>query len=387
MAVFVSVVMPCLNESETLAICINKAKNTMEKLGIEGEVIVADNGSTDGSVDIAESLGARVVHEPEKGYGNAYRAGIAAAQGEYIVIGDSDDSYDFNDIGRFIEPLKNGAEFVMGTRLKGEIERGAMPWLHRYIGNPILTGILNVMYHSGISDAHCGMRAFKREAYRKMNLQTTGMEFASEMVIKAAQLGLKTEEIPITLHQDGRSRPPHLRSFRDGWRHLRFMLIHSPTHLYFWPGSFLFILGMAAMLALLPGPVQIAGRIVDLHVMVLGSLFAILGFQIVSMGVFARTFAVTHDFVPQDAMLQKGYKVFNLERGLVTGFIVFMTGFATDLYILIKWVSSNFGPLHKVRLALVASTFIILGVQVIFSSFFLSMLGIERRPPKHILKD
>ncbi len=387
MAIFVSVVMPCLNESETLAICINKAKNTMEKLGLEGEIIIADNGSTDGSVEIAESLGARVVHESEKGYGNAYRAGISAAKGDYIVIGDSDDSYDFNDLGRFVDPLKRGAEFVMGTRLKGEIERGAMPWLHRYIGNPVLTGILNIMYHSGVSDAHCGMRAFKKNAYLKMNLQTTGMEFASEMVIKAAQLGLKTDEIPITLHQDGRSRPPHLRSFRDGWRHLRFMLIHSPTHLYLWPGSILFVTGMVGMLALLPGPVQIAGHIVDLHVMVLGSLLAILGFQIVSMGVFARTFAVTHDFIPQDAMLQKAYKIFNLERGLVTGFIVFLTGFATDLYILIKWVSSDFGPLHEVRLALVASTFIIVGVQIIFSSFFLSMLGIETRPPKHTLKD
>lgn len=382
MAVSVSVVMPCLNESETLATCIKKAQSTLAKLGIEGEVVVADNGSTDNSVEIARSLGARVVIENKKGYGNAYRAGIAAARGKYIVIGDSDDSYDFTEIGRFVEPLQNGAEFVIGTRLKGKIEKGAMPWLHRYIGNPILTGILNWMFHSGISDAHCGMRSFTRDAYKKMNLQTTGMEFASEMVIKAAQLGLRTVEIPITLHPDGRSGSPHLRSFRDGWRHLRFMLLNSPTHLYLWPGTILFALGIIALIALLPGPVHIAGRIVDLHVMVLGSMLAILGFQIINIGVYARIYAVTHHFRPQDETLKRAFKLFNLERGILVGSFVFAIGFFTDLYILIKWIASGFGPLNEVRLALLASTFIIIGVQTIFSSFFLSMIGIQIRPPE-----
>ena len=382
MAVSVSVVMPCLNESETLATCIKKAQSTLEKLGIEGEVVVADNGSTDNSVEIARSLGARVVIENKKGYGNAYRAGIAAARGKYIVIGDSDDSYDFTEIGRFIEPLQDGAEFVIGTRLKGKIEKGAMPWLHRYIGNPILTGILNWMFHSGISDAHCGMRSFTKDAYKRMNLQTTGMEFASEMVIKAAQLGLRTVEIPITLHPDGRSGSPHLRSFRDGWRHLRFMLLNSPTHLYLWPGTILFTLGIIALLALLPGPVHIAGRIVDLHVMVLGSMLAILGFQIINIGVYARIYAVTHHFRPQDETLKRAFKLFNLERGILVGSLVFAIGFFTDLYILIKWIASGFGPLNEVRLALLASTFIIIGVQTIFSSFFLSMIGIQIRPPE-----
>jgi len=381
MAVSVSVVMPCLNESETLGTCIKKAQTTMQKLGIDGEVIVADNGSTDGSVDIAKSLGARVVIEHNKGYGNAYRAGIAAAKGKYIVIGDSDDSYDFTEIGRFIEPLKNGADFVIGTRMKGKIEKGAMPWLHRYIGNPILTAILNFMFHSNISDAHCGMRSFTRDAYQKMNLQTTGMEFASEMVIKAAQLGLKTVEIPITLHRDGRSGSPHLRSFRDGWRHLRFMLLNSPTHLFIWPGTILFVLGLVALFALLPGPVHIAGRIVDLHVMVLGSLLAVLGFQIINIGVYARIYAVTHNFRPEDKSLKRAYRLFNLERGILVGILVFSVGFFTDLYILIKWIMSDFGPLNEVRLALLASTFIIIGTQIIFSSFFLSMLGIQIRPP------
>lgn len=377
-----SVVMPCLNEQETIGVCIRKAKEAIKALGIEAEIVVADNGSTDRSVEIAHSLGARVVHEAQKGYGSAYRAGIEAACGRYILIGDSDDSYDFTDMGRFIEPLKHGADFVMGTRLKGEISKGAMPWLHRYVGNPLLTGLLNLMYHSGFSDAHCGMRAFTKKAYLRMNLQTTGMEFASEMVIHAAQLGLKTVEIPITLYPDGRSRPPHLRSFRDGWRHLRFMLLHSPTHLFLWPGFALFFIGLFALFALLPGPITVAHRTIDLHVMVLGSLFAILGFQIINIGIFARIYAVTHGFVPQNKKMTKAFKLFNLERGLAIGAMVFFLGLSTNLYILIKWIGEGFGPLNLIRPALVASTFITIGAQIIFSSFFLSILGIEVRPPR-----
>ena len=381
MAVIVSVVMPCLNESETLGICINKAKSTLKKLNIESEIVVADNGSTDNSVEIAESLGARVVHQPLKGYGNAYRAGIMAAEGKYVIIGDSDDSYDFTDLERFITPLTNGADFVMGSRLKGKIEDGAMPWLHRYIGNPVLTGILNIMYQSGISDAHCGMRSFKKEAFKKMNLQTTGMEFASEMVIKAAQLKLKTVESPITLHKDGRTRSPHLRSFRDGWRHLRFMLLHSPTHLYLWPGLTMFILGLIVMFTLLPGPLKVGNREFDMHVMVFGSLLTVLGFQVISVGMFARIYAVTHDFVPYNEKIHHAFQLFNLERGLVAGAILFLMGFILDFYILVKWIMNSFGELAEVRPAIVASTLIIIGTQIIFSSFFLSMLGIERRNP------
>lgn len=379
MAVEVSVVMPCLNESETLGTCITKAKSTLEKLGVEGEIVVADNGSTDNSVEIAESLGARVVHQPLRGYGNAYRAGIEAARGKFVIIGDSDDSYDFTDLERFITPLRNGAEFVMGSRLKGKIEKGAMPWLHRYIGNPILTWILNVMYRSGISDAHCGMRSFKKEAYEKMDLQTAGMEFASEMVIRAAQLKLNTVEIPITLHKDGRSGSPHLRSFRDGWRHLRFMLLHSPTHLYLWPGMLMLIVGLVIMISLMPGPLRIGGRMIDIHVMVLGSLLTVLGFQVISVGVFARIYAVTHNFVPIDDKIKKAFGLFNLERGIVVGALVFLVGFAIDCYILMKWIMNDFGALSEVRPAIVASTLIIIGTQIIFSSFFLSMLGIERK--------
>lgn len=376
---FLSIVMPCLNERDTIATCIKKAQDTLKNLNVKNEIIIADNGSTDGSAEIAASLGARVIYEHEKGYGNAYRTGIEAARGDYILIGDSDDSYDFTDIGRFIDKLTQGNDLVMGTRFKGQIKKGAMPWLHRYIGNPILTGIMNLFFHTGISDAHCGMRAFSKKAYDQMALQTTGMEFASEMVIKATQLNLKMTEIPITLHPDGRTGAPHLRSLRDGWRHLRFMLLHSPTHLFFWPGFILFILGMLSMILLLPGPINIMGRLVDIHIMVLGSLFTVLGFQIINIGLYARIYAFTHKFIPKDPYLSSMFKVFNLERGLAAGAVVFLIGFALALYIFIIWIKSNFGPLNQVRLALFASTLMIIGAQLIFSSFFLSMLGIEVR--------
>jgi glycosyltransferase involved in cell wall biosynthesis len=375
----VSIVMPCLNEHETLAVCIHKARAALERFGIDGEIIVADNGSTDDSVEIARTLGACVVEEKKTGYGNAYRAGITAARGEYIVIGDSDDSYDFSDVGRFIEKLKEGFDLVMGTRLRGAIDKGAMPWMHRYIGNPLLTKILNIFFRSGISDAHCGMRGFTKSAYQKMELQTAGMEFASEMVIKAALIGLKITEIPITLHQDGRSGTPHLRSFRDGWRHLRFMLLHSPTHLYMWPGFAMFSSGMIVMLLLSIAPERIFGRMVDLHIMILGSLFAILGYQTILLGLYARIFAVTHNFIPQGKFLRQMFQVFNLERGLAAGAIVLLIGIAMGIYLLVHWLNNNFEKPDQVRLALFASTLIIIGSQTIFSSFFMSMLGIERK--------
>lgn len=376
---FVSIVMPCLNEHETLGICINKARKALEQLHIDGEIVVADNGSTDESVEIARALGARVVEESKKGYGNAYRAGITAARGEYIIIGDSDDSYDFADVGRFIDKLKEGFDLVMGTRFRGTIIKGAMPWMHRYIGNPVLTGILNTFFRSGVSDAHCGMRGFTKSAYQKMDLQTAGMEFASEMVIKAALIGLKMTEIPITLHPDGRSGAPHLRSFRDGWRHLRFMLLHSPTHLYMWPGFAMFTSGMVVMLLLLFAPERIFGRMVDLHIMILGSLFSILGYQTILLGLYARIFAVTHNFIPQGKFLRQMFQVFNLERGLAVGTVILLTGIAMGIFLLVHWLHQDFEQPDQVRMALFASTLIIIGSQTIFSSFFMSMLGIERK--------
>ncbi|MBN1482205.1 glycosyltransferase family 2 protein [candidate division KSB1 bacterium] len=377
----VSVVMPCLNEHETVALCIRKAKETLNQLGVTGEIVVADNGSTDGSQDIARALGARLVEERERGYGNACRAGIARAQGDYIIIGDSDNSYDFADIECFYEKLIDGYDVVLGTRMKGTIQKGAMPWLHRYIGNPFLTGLLNIIFRPGISDAHCGMRAFTKQAFEKMALQTTGMEFASEMVIKAALLHLKITEIPITLYRDGRSSAPHLRPFRDGWRHLRFILLHSPSSLYMVPGFFMLGLGMLSMIIMLVKSVPEDERIVNLYPMVLGSLLAILGFQTIAVGIYARIYAVTHNFAPDGPFLKKMFRVLNLERGLALGAFVFLLGFLLGIYIFIQWSQNFSGQFVELRLALFSSTLMIFGTQIIFSSFFLSMLGIERKKP------
>lgn len=375
-----SVVMPCLNEQATIGSCIEKAQRTMKALGIRGEIIVADNGSTDNSVSIAQSLGARVVHQPIRGYGAAYLAGIAAARGQYIVIGDSDDTYDFSEIARFLQPLREGTDLVMGSRFKGEIRPGAMPKLHQYLGNPVLTGILNLLFKAGVSDAHCGMRAFTRLAYEKMGLQTTGMEFASEMVIKAAKAGLKITEVPITYYpRKGESK---LNSFRDGWRHLRFMLLLSPTTLFLLPGALLFLMGLIGTIALLPGPLKIGGRPYDVHVMTLAVLLCLLGYQLLLLGVSARTYSLTGGFEARDPLLQFLYRHFNLEKGLLLGGVTFAIGFLVDGWIAYRWAKSGFGDLHQVRAALFATLLMVLGAQTVFSSFFLSMIGIPTETPK-----
>ncbi|MBM3235913.1 glycosyltransferase [Candidatus Poribacteria bacterium] len=369
-----SIVMPCLNEEATIAACIQKARADLKKMGVSGEIIVADNGSKDSSVEIAESLGVRVVHQPIRGYGAAYLAGIAAARGRYIVIGDSDNTYDFSELDKFLEPLRNGYELVMGTRLKGEILEGAMPWLHRYIGNPILTGILNILFRAGVSDAHCGMRAFTKEAYEKMSLRTTGMEFASEMVIKAAKAKLNITEVPITYYpREGESK---LRSFRDGWRHLRFMLLYSPTHLFLIPGFILFLFGFIGTLLLLPRPLKIGGRFYDIHVMTLTSLLALLGFQVMLLGLYARTYAIVSSLERKDRLIEWIWKHFNLEKGCLLGAASFALGFIVDAFVAYKWVKSGFGALDEVRTALFALLLMALGAQIIFSSFFGSILGI-----------
>ncbi len=376
----ISVVMPCLNEEETLGICIRKAKDTIAKLDLDAEIVIADNGSTDRSVEIAESMGARVVHQPLKGYGNAYLAGFAAARGKYMIMGDSDDSYDWTDIGRFIEPLRAGHDMVMGTRLKGTIEPGAMPFLHRYLGNPVLTGILNILFRTGISDAHCGMRSFTREAYDRMHMRTTGMEFASEMVIKAGKAKLDVAEIPITLHKDARTRRPHLRTWRDGWRHLRFMLMYSPTGLFLVPGLVLLALGILLLAALYPGPLRIGGVELDVHTMILGSLLTMLGVQVITTGLFAKVHSYERHFDREDPLLRGLARQFNLERGLVLGLIVFVAGFALDLAVAVRWIGSGFGPLHmeeSLRPAILGSTLLMVGAQILFSSFFLSMLAVK----------
>jgi len=372
----VSVVMPCLNEETTVGICIQKAKAALKKMGVQGEIIVADNGSTDASIEIAKSLGAKVVHQPIRGYGAAYLAGIAVAGGKYIVIGDSDDTYDFSELDQFVQPLKEGYDLVMGSRFSGEILPSAMPWLHQYIGNPVLTGILNVLFKAGVSDTHCGMRAFTKEAYLKMELKTTGMEFASEMVIKAAKAGLTITEVPITYYpRKGESK---LNSFRDGWRHLRFMLLLSPTHLFLIPGFILFLIGFIGTLLLLPGPLKIGGHAYDVHVMTLTSLLALLGFQVILLGLFARTYAIVSGLEKKDKLIEFLFLHFSLEKGLLLGAASFALGFIADGWIAYKWINSGFGALNEVRTALFALLLMALGVSLIFSSFFLSILGIRK---------
>ena len=288
----VSVVIPCLNEANSLAYCVDKARKALQEAGLSGEVVVADNGSTDGSIEIAEEHGARVIRVTQRGYGAALRAGIAGARGPFIIMGDADDSYDFSDVPRFVEKLREGNDIVLGNRFRGEIKPGAMPPLHRYFGNPGLTAVLNTLFHAHIGDGYCGMRGFTRGLYDRLDLRSSGMEFALEMVIKSAQIGARMAEIPIVLWPDKRGRAPHLRSFRDGWRSLRFMLLYAPNWLFLLPGSALVLAGLALVFWLLPGPRQISSHVVlDIHTMIFGVIFTLLGVQILSIGAFAKVFS------------------------------------------------------------------------------------------------
>jgi glycosyltransferase involved in cell wall biosynthesis len=376
----VSVVIPCLNEANSLAICVEKAVHAFREAGLRGEVVVADNGSTDGSTEIAEKHGARVVHVAQRGYGAALRAGIAAARGAFIVMGDADDSYDFTEIPRFIAKWREGYDVVMGNRFRGEIKAGAMPWHHKYVGNPVLSSLVNLLFHTGIGDSHCGMRGFTRAVYERMDLRSTGMEFASEFVIKAAQLGVKIAEIPITLWPDKRGRPPHLRSFRDGWRHLRFMLLYAPNWLFLLPGAALMGAGLFLVFWLLPGPRMITARVgLDVHTMIFGVIFTLLGAQILSIGAFAKVFSYAERFDHHRAVsLKRVLRRVTLESGLMLGGVLFLAGFLGCAWVLWEWIASGFGPLQQVRQVLFWSMWLFLGVQVIFASFFLSMLGISR---------
>jgi glycosyltransferase involved in cell wall biosynthesis len=372
----VSVVMPCLNEEKTLGECIRKALAAFEKYNINGEVVISDNGSTDNSVAIAESYGVRVVHQPERGYGNAYIKGFDEARGKYILMADSDNTYDFDELGRFVGLLREGYDFVNGSRLKGTILPGAMTWSHQHIGNPFLSWFLNVLFRTGISDSHCGMRAFTKDAYQRMRLKTPGMEFASEMVINAAKAKLKMTEVPITYYpRDGETK---LRTIRDGWRHLRFMLLYSPSALFIAPGFAFFILGLIGLVALLPGRLFLGGRAFDIHFMVLASMLTIVGFQVLALGLYAKTYSLTAHFDEDDKLVKSFYRHFNLEKGLVIGLVLLLIGLGADGYILLKWISRGFGALNEIRGALFALTFTVIGVQTIFSSFFLSILSVHR---------
>jgi glycosyltransferase involved in cell wall biosynthesis len=375
--IVVSVVMPCLNEEETIGACVKKALEGVRKTGLPGEVIVSDNGSTDRSIEIATGLGARVIHQPLRGYGNAYRAGFDAARGKYIVMGDSDDTYDFTEIDKFVEKLREGNEYVLGSRFAGTILPGAMPWLHQYIGNPVLTGILNTMFGLKSSDAHSGFRAFTKDAYRRMRLQTTGMEFASELVINAARAKLKVAEVPIIYYPRGGESK--LRSFRDGWRHLRFMLMYSPDHLFLIPGALLFLVGLIGMLFLLPGRQTLGGLSIDYHFMFVFSALTMVGFQVLLTGFYAKAYAFTHRFAPDDRMIQLFYRHFSLEEWLIAGFLLFLVGLGIDVAIVLQWAGNGFKNLFAVQEALLALTLTVVGLQLVFSSFLLSILNINSK--------
>jgi glycosyltransferase involved in cell wall biosynthesis len=372
--ILVSVVIPCLNEEENIEHCVSLALDVMREAGIAGEVVVADNASEDRSAELATAAGARVVHERRRGYGNAYLAGFAAARGRYIVMADADLTYDFREIPRFVERLDGGAELVMGNRMDN-IQPGAMPWLHRYVGNPVLTGFLNLLFRSGIKDAHCGMRALRRDVLPRLDLRTTGMEFASEMVIRAAKERLAIDEFPIEYHPRGGESK--LSSFRDGWRHLRFLLVHSPTFLFVIPGLLMAALGALVALAVV-ARIDIFGRTWDQHTMIGGSLLAIVGTQILGLGLCAHAYA-TYFMGQRDPWFDRMRSRFRLEHGLVLGTAVTFVGLVLGAIIVAIWIQRGLGALSEEHLATLAATLTIVGIQVFFTSFLLSILGLRRR--------
>jgi len=368
-----SVVIPCLNEAENIEACVKQALDVMSENGISGEVVVADNNSDDGSPELAKKAGAVVVHEKRRGYGSAYLAGFSAAQGKYIVMGDADLTYDFNYIPKFLEKLENGADLVMGDRMDN-IKPGAMPWHHQYIGNPILSGTLNLFFKTGVRDAHCGMRGIRRSILPTLDLRTPGMEFASEMVIRAAKEGVDIQQFPIDYHPRGGESK--LSSFRDGWRHLRFLLVHSPTHLFMVPGLLLTFIGtLAAATALTQ--IDIFGRAWDLHTMIAGCLLMIIGVQIVALGLGGHAYG-TYFMSEKDPWFDRMRKRFRLEHGLLLGGFIALVGVVVAAVIVGTWIQRGFGQLSEERAAVLAATFIIIGMQIFFSSFLISILGLRR---------
>lgn len=374
--------MPCLNEAETLGTCIRKARNALAELTIAGELVIADNGSSDGSQEIARRAGARVVDVSERGYGSALRCGMSAALGRWIIIGDADDSYDFGSIAPFVQKLEEGYELVMGCRMprgQGRIMKGAMPWKHRWIGNPVLTFLGRLFFKSTANDFHCGLRAVTKEAFLKMNLSSTGMEFASEMVMKAAFAKLRTAEVPITLHKDGRSRAPHLRSWQDGWRHLRFMLLHCPLWLFCVPALGLFAAGAGFGARLVIGPIQIGNVGFDTNTLLICAVSILLGMQLGFFGIFARSFATLAGILPPSRRLEKVLSRFSLEAGLVVGVSLMITGFVILVMALLFWRRAGYGAIsypHSLRMVIPGVTSLTLGVQIFFASFFLGLLTI-----------
>jgi hypothetical protein len=379
-----TILMPCLNEAETLGVCIAKAMGYLARSGVAGEVLIADNGSTDGSQTIAEAGGARVVPVPERGYGAALIAGIRAARGRFVIMGDSDDSYDFTALDPFVAQLRAGNQLVMGNRFRGGIAPGAMPPLHRYLGNPVLSTVGRVFFGAPVGDFHCGLRGFERGAMLGLDLRAPGMEFASEMVVKATMQGLRIAEVPTTLSPDGRSRPPHLRSWRDGWRHLRFLLVFCPRWLFLYPGAALFALGLATMMALLPGPRTLGGVVFDVHTLLYAAGATVMGFQAVQFWVFARIYGGLEGVVPEARRLTAALARFGLEPALILAGVLVLAGLGLGFGALARWGAEGFGPLGgfgAMRLVIASVTAMLLGLQLAFGAFFVAVLGMMRAGP------
>jgi glycosyltransferase involved in cell wall biosynthesis len=381
----VTIVMPCLNEADTLGICIEKAQRALSANNVAAEVIIADNGSTDGSQGIAAVMGARVVNVSNRGYGNALMGGIAAARGKYIIMGDADDSYDFLEIPKFIEKLRQGYELVQGCRFPaggGRILPGAMPFLHQWWGNPMFSLMARWWFYASIHDVYCGFRGFTKESYQRLNLRCTGMEFATEMIIKSSLFNYKIAEVPITLHPDGRtSHPPHLKTYRDGWRTLRFFLIYSPRWLFYLPGILLGLLGLAGYALAMPG-VTVEGVTFDAHTLLFASLAILCGYQSILFAIFSKTFAISEGLLPENPRMTRFFQVVTLERGLLLGSGAFVIGLALLLTAVNIWREAGYGPLdyaQTMRLVVPGATLTALGFQTILSSFFVSMLGMRRR--------
>jgi glycosyltransferase involved in cell wall biosynthesis len=375
-----TILMPCLNEAETLVRCITKARAFLMRSGIIGEVLIADNGSTDGSQQIAEMQGARVLVIREKGYGSALLGGLHAAHGRFVIMGDSDDSYDFSQLDGFVEKLRAGYQLVMGNRFHGGIAPGAMPALHRYLGNPLLSMVGRVLFRSPCGDFHCGLRGFERDSVLALDLQSSGMEFASEMVVKATIRQLRIAEVPTTLSHDGRSRPPHLNSWRDGWRHLRFLLLFSPRWLFLTPGAALFLFGLAMMIWLLPAPRHVAGVTLDIHTLFYASLAVVVGFHSMLFWVFAKVYGMREGIVPPDPRFNAMMRLVTLEVGLIVGGLLLLFGLALGIYALSAWGSAEFGalsPERTMRLVIPSGTAILLAFQIAYGAFLLSVLEIR----------
>ena len=380
MSLELSVVMPCLNEAETLAVCIKKAQGFFSKHHINGEVVIADNGSTDGSQDIAKSLNARVVHVEAKGYGNALKGGIEEARGTYVIMGDADDSYDFENLQAYVDKLREGYDLVMGNRFIGGIKKGAMPFLHKYLGNPVLSFLGRLFFKINIGDFHCGLRGFKKEAFYKMNLQTTGMEFASEMIVKSKLNNLSIAEVPTILSPDGRTRPPHLNTWRDGWRHLRFLLLYSPNWLFLIPGLILLVFGFIGSVVLVIQPIQLNNITLDVHTLLYTATSIIIGFQFVLFYGLTKIYAVENNLLPKSNRYQKLFKFLNLEKGLIVGGLFVILGIVLTVVSVSLWQATNFSNLEPTKLLRYVIPAIIslqLGTQIVLFSLFFSILGLK----------